>query len=367
LYKHNPHAPEVEFKPDDVALIQFTSGTTAVPKGVMLSHRNLIANTLQTRHWIPTLREGKETILSVLPFSHVYGMTVAMNVAVALAATMVILPTFVTEQVLKTIKKYKPTIFPGVPTMYLAINNFPGVRRFGISSIKACISGAAPLPVEVQEAFEKLTRGRLVEGYGLTEATTVTHANPLFGRRKVGSIGLALPSTEAKIMDLATGRDLPPGQLGELAVRGPQIMQGYLNDAELTRQTITRDGWLMTGDVARMDEEGYVEVVARKRDMILAGEYQVYPRDVEEVLYESPKVKEVAVVGVQKPFWPFQRVKAYVVPRDGVTISEDELLALCKRRLEEYAVPWQIEFRKELPKSFVGKVIRRLLVEEASE
>jgi long-chain acyl-CoA synthetase len=261
--------------------------------------------------------------------------------------------------------------------MYVAINNYPGVRRFGISSIKACISGAAPLPVEVQEAFEKLTRGRLIEGYGLTEATTVTHANPLSGRRKIGSIGAPLPSTEAKIVDLATGRDLPPGQLGELAVRGPQVMLGYLNDSDSTggsqtrpyyrdnsENPITQDGWLLTGDVARMDDDGYFEVVARKREMILAGEYQVYPRDVEEVLYEHPSVKEVAVVGVQKPLWPFQRVKAYVVPKDGVTINEAELIALCKRRLEEYAVPWQIEFRKELPKSFVGKVLRRLLVEE---
>jgi long-chain acyl-CoA synthetase len=294
-------------------------------------------------------------------------MTAAMNVPVTLAATMVILPTFVTGQVLKAIKAYRPTIFPGVPTMYVAINNYPGVRRFGISSIKACISGAAPLPVEVQEAFEKLTRGRLIEGYGLTEATTVTHANPLSGRRKVGSIGIPLPSTEAKIVDLATGKDLPPGQLGELAVRGPQVMIGYLGEPDSARTWITKDDWLLTGDVARMDDDGYFEVVARKREMILAGEYQVYPRDVEEVLYEHPKVKEVAVVGVQKPIWPFQRVKAYVVLKDGVTINEEELIALCKRRLEEYAVPWQIEFRKELPKSFVGKVLRRLLVEEEGE
>lgn len=368
LYKHGPHAPEVESRPGDLALIQFTSGTTAQPKGVMLSHRNLIANTLQTRHWIPSLKEGRETFLSVLPFSHVYGMTAAMNVPVALAATLVILPAFSTEQVLRAIKRYRPTIFPGVPTMFLAINNFPGVRRFGISSIKACISGAAPLPVEVQESFEKLTRGRLVEGYGLTEATTVTHANPLSGRRKVGSIGIPLPSTEAKIVDLATGRDLPPGKLGELAVRGPQVMLGYWSPEhgpDRAGAPITKDGWLLTGDVARMDEDGYVEVVARKREMILAGEYQVYPRDVEEVLYENPKVKEVAVVGVQAPRWPFQRVKAFVVPRDGASLSEDELIALCKRRLDEYAVPWQIEFRQELPKNFVGKVIRRLLVAEA--
>jgi long-chain acyl-CoA synthetase len=367
LYKYSPHAPEIDVGLNDVALIQYTSGTTAQPKGVMLSHHNLVANTLQTRHWIPGLREGKEVFLSVVPFSHVYGMTAALNVPVALAAACIILPTFVTEDVLKSIRRYRPTIFPGVPTMYMAINNFPGVRRFGIESIKACISGAAPLPLEVQEAFEKLTRGRLVEAYGLTEATTGTHANPLEGLRKQGSIGIPLPSTEAKIVDLTNGRSLPPGQLGELAVRGPQVMLGYWNAGSAARETITRDGWLLTGDVARMDDDGYFEVVARKREMILAGDYQVYPRDVEEVLYENPKVKEVAVVGVQPPKWPFQRVKAYVVLSEGANVSEADLMAQCKRRLEEYAVPWKIEFVKELPKNFMGKVLRRLLVEEAAE
>jgi long-chain acyl-CoA synthetase len=364
LYKHEPHAPEVNVHPDDLALIQFTSGTTADPKGVMLSHRNLIANTLQTRHWIPEAREGKETFLSVLPFSHVYGMTAAMNVPVALAATMIVMPSFSTEAVLKAIKAYKPTIFPGAPTMYMAINNFPGVRKYGISSIKACLSGSAPLPVEVQEAFEKLTRGKLVEGYGLTEATTATHANPLSGRRRVGSIGIPLPSTEAKIVDMATGRDLASGQVGELAVRGPQVMMGYW--PERRSDFITADGWLLTGDMARMDADGFVEIVARKREMILAGAYQVYPRDVEEVLYEHPKVKEVAVVGVPQPTSPEQLVKAFVVLRDGAQLTAEELIALCKRRLEEYAVPWEIEFRNELPKNFVGKVVRRLLVEEGA-
>jgi long-chain acyl-CoA synthetase len=367
LYKYGPHAPEVEVQPNDLALIQYTSGTTAQPKGVMLSHRNLVANTLQTRHWIPGLREGREVFLSVLPFSHVYGMTTALNVPVALAAACIILPSFVTEDVLRAIRRYRPTLFPGVPTMFMAITTFPGVRRYGIDSIKACISGAAPLPVEVQEAFEKLTRGRLVEGYGLTEATTVTHGNPLRSMRKVGSIGIPLPSTEAKIVDLANGRKLGPGKIGELAVRGPQIMLGYWNAGAASREFITRDGWLLTGDLARQDEDGYFEVVARKREMILAGDYQVYPRDVEEVLYENPKVKEVAVVGVQPPRWPFQRVKAYVVLREGASASEDELVALCKRRLEEYAVPWKIEFVKELPKNFIGKVLRRMLVEEQAE
>lgn len=367
LYKHGPHAPEIDVQPDDLAVIQYTSGTTSQPKGVMLSQRNLVANAFQTRQWIPAMKEGRETFLCVLPFSHAYGTTTAMNVPVALAATMLVLPGFVTEKVLRAIKQYKPTIFPGVPTMYVAINGFPGVRKYGIHSIKACISGAAPLPVEVQEAFEKLTRGRLVEGYGLTEATTVTHANPLAGMRKVGGIGVPLPSTEAKIIDVATGKDLPPNHIGELAIRGPQVMLGYWNAPEATHAAFSRDGWLLTGDIARMDDDGYFEIVARTRDMILAGDYQVYPRDVEEVLYEHPKVKEVAVVGVQPARWPFQRVKAYVVPREGVTLSEDELIALCQRRLEEYAVPWKIEFRKELPKNFVGKVLRRLLVEADDE
>ncbi len=367
LYKFGPHAPEVEVQRDDLAVIQYTSGTTAQPRGVMLSHRNLVANSLQTRHWLPGLREAGEVFLSVLPFSHSYGMTVAMNVPVTIGATMVVLPSFVTADVLRAIRRYRPTIFPGVPTMYTAINNFPGVRRFGIQSIKACISGAAPLPVEVAESFEKLTRGRLVEGYGLTEATTVTHGNPLSGLRKVGSIGIPLPSTEAKIVDLANGRKLPAGKVGELAVRGPQVMLGYWKPDDAVQEVVTRDGWLLTGDLARMDEDGYFEVVARKREMILAGEYQVYPRDVEEVLYENPSVKEVAVVGVQPPRWPFQRVKAYVVLREGASASEAELMEMCRQRLNEYAVPWKIEFRQELPKNFIGKVLRRVLVEDSTE
>ena len=311
--------------------------------------------------------DGREVILSVLPFSHVYGLMTAMSVPVAIAGAMVILPTFVTANVLQEIRRHRPTLFPGVPTMYTAINDFPGVRRFRVDSIRACISGAAPLPVEVQEAFEKLTRGRLVEGYGLTEASPVTHANPLYGVRKVGSIGVPVPSTEAKIVDLATGRDLPPGKIGELAVRGPQVMLGYWNDPDTTREVIKRGGWLLTGDLARMDREGYFQIIARKKEMILAGEYQVYPRDVEEVLYEHPKVREAAVVGIQAPRLPFQRVKAYVVLRQGERASEEELIQLCRRRLESYAVPWKVEFVQELPKSFVGKVLRRILIEQSQE
>ena len=365
LLRAAPPTPlHVDVSPGDLAVIAYTGGTTDVPKGVMLTHRNLVANALQVRHWVPDLKEGGETFVCVLPFSHSYGLTTALTVPVMMGASMVILPTFVTAEVLRAIRRHRPTLFPGVPSMYMAINSYPGARRFRIRSIRACISGAAPLPVEVQEAFEKLTRGRLVEGYGQTETSPVTHANPLYGRRKVGSIGIPVPSTESKVVDLATGEDLPPGQIGELAVRGPQVMAGYWGLPEETREVLHPDGWLLTGDIARLDEDGYFQIIARKRDMILAGAYQVYPRDVEEVLYEHPKVKEVAVVGVQRPALPGQAVKAFVVLRQGEKASKEELIALCRRRLAEYAVPWDIEFRSELPHSFVGKVLRRLLTDQ---
>ena len=359
--------PLTDAEASDLAVLQYTGGTTDLPKGVMLSHRNLVANALQTRHWLPDVREGREVMLAVLPYSHIYGLMTAMIVPVAMAAAMVVLPRFATREVLQAIRRRRPTLFPGVPTMYTAINDFPAVRRYNVASIRACISGAAPLPVEVQEAFERLTHGRLVEGYGLTEASPVTHANPFGGVRKPGSIGLPFPSTEAKIVDLATGRDLPQGRIGELAVRGPQVMQGYWQDPAATRQALTRSGWLLTGDLARMDGDGYFQIVARKKEMILAGRYQVYPRDVEEVLYEHPKVREAAVVGVQAPRLPLRRVKAYVVLRHGERATEDELIALCRGRLESYAVPWKIEFVQELPKSFVGKVLRRILIERSEQ
>ena len=365
--------PNIEVSSDDLAAILYTSGTTDQPKGVRLTHANLVANALQTRHWIPDLRYGQETFLSVLPLTHSYAMTTAMNIPIAMGATIVLLPVFELKQVLQHIKQFKPTIFPGVPSIYMAINQAPNVRSYGLSSIKACISGAAPLPVEVQEAFEKLTRGRLVEGYGLTEASPVTHANPLEGIRKVGSIGIPIPNTDAKIVDLVTGEDLPPEQIGELLVKGPQVMQGYWAPpvppnfgglgGEADSESVLKDGWLYTGDVAAMDADGYFQIISRKRDTIMAGDYSVYPRDVEEVLYENSKVMEVAVVGVACEEGG-QKVKAFVVPRPGTDLSKDELLDLCRRRLEEYAVPWDIEFRQELPKSFVGKVLRRMLVGE---
>jgi long-chain acyl-CoA synthetase len=357
-------SPSVKVASEELAAIIYTSGTTDKPKGVCLTHANLVANAIQTRHWVHDLNYGEEICLSVVPLTHSYGMTNAMNIPIALGATIILLPVFELEQVLNHIKQYRPTLFPGVPSMYMAISHAPDVRSYGLDSIKACISGAAPLPVEVQEAFEKLTRGRLVEGYGLTEASPVTHANPLYGLRKVGSIGVPIPNTDARIVDLVTGEELPAGQIGELAVKGPQVMQGYWQDPAGTADVL-KEGWLYTGDVAAMDGDGYFQIISRKRDTIMAGNYSVYPRDIEEVLYENSKVLEVAVVGIpaSEMGQAGQKVKAFVVPRPGTELSKEELLELCRRRLEAYAVPWEIEFREELPKSFVGKVLRRMLVE----
>jgi len=355
-------SPSVEVLPDDLALIQYSSGTTDAPKGVMLTHANLVANTTQLRHWITDIDEGAEVLLGVLPFSHSYGMTTCMNLGIAIAATQVLLSTFSTREVLDVIKRYRPSLFPGVPTMYLAINQYPGVRRFGLRSIRACVSGAAPLPLEVQEAFEKLTRGKLVEGYGLTEASPVTHANPIFGQRKTGTIGVPLPDTDAKIVDLQMGEDAPTGSIGELAVRGPQVMRGYWNQPDETARVL-RDGWLFTGDLARQDSDGYFQIIDRKKDMILAGVYNVYPRDIEEVLYENPKVLEVAVAGVP-PDGEEQAVKAYVVLKKGEVATPEEFVEFCRMRLADYAVPRFVEFREQLPKTFVGKVFKRKLIEE---
>lgn len=356
--------PDFQGSDEDLAAILYTSGTTDEPKGVCLTHKNLVANSLQTRHWIPDIQYGEETFLAVLPLTHCYGMTTAMNIPIAIGATIVLLPVFELQQVLEHIKEFKPTVFPGVPSIYAAINQAKGLRNYGLDSIKACISGAAPLPVEVQEAFEKLSRARLVEGYGLTESSPVTHANPLRGTNRTGSIGIPIPNTDAKIVDLVTGDDLPPGKIGELLVKGPQVMQGYWQaDQTIDTRTSKQDGWLFTGDVAVMDADGFFTIISRKRDTIMAGEFSVYPRDVEEVLYENSKVLEAAVVGVSMGD-SGQKVKAFVVPRPGTNLSKEELMEQCRKRLEEYAVPWDIEFRQELPKSFVGKVLRRMLVED---
>jgi long-chain acyl-CoA synthetase len=331
----------------------------------MLTHRNLVANALQSRSWYLRVEEGKERILAVLPFFHVYGMTVAMNMAIAMGAAMILIPRFRIDEVLETINRYQPTIFPGAPTMYVAFNTHPHIKKYKVGSIKECISGSAPLPVEVKKRFEELTGGRLVEGYGLSEASPVTHCNPLDGRDIPGSIGLPFPDTEAKIIDPATGEELGIGQVGELVVRGPQVMKGYWNKPEETAQAL-KGGWLHTGDIAMMDERGYFYIVDRAKDMIIASGYNVYPREVEEVLYQHPKVAEVAVIGVPDPYRG-ETVKAFIVPRAGERPSIEELTQFCRERLAAYKVPRLIEFRDSLPKSAVGKVLKRELRREELE
>lgn len=349
--------PPVQLDATQTAAIIFTSGATGPSRGVMLSHHNLLANALQLRAWLTDARDGAETVLCVIPFSHAYGMTVAMNLAVCQGATMLLLTEFDARAVLETIRDYQPTYFPGVPAMYVALNNFPEVRKYNVQSVRACISGAAPLPIEVEEAFEKLTKGRLVEGYGLTESTAVTHASPIYGTDKVGSIGLPLPSTEARIVDLRTGRPLPPGEIGELLVRGPQVMQGYWQDEAATRAAIDAHGWLHTSDVARMDADGYFQLISRRQEMWKAtGGNAAYPRDVEEVIYELPAVQEAVVVAIANQPVAFLRI------REGASVSASTVIAYCERRLPPEQVPRLVLFVSDFPRNLIGKVLRRELV-----
>jgi long-chain acyl-CoA synthetase len=353
--------PEHAVSPGDVALYQYTGGTTGAPKAAMLTHANLVANALQFRSWLPGLEEARERVMAALPLFHIYGLTVAMNLAVVLAAELIVLPApRPIEHVLQVLESERATVFPGVPTTYISIINHPDVGRYDLSAIKACISGAAPLPMEVQLRFEALTGGRLVEGYGLTEASPVTHCNPLNGRRKAGAIGLPLPDVEARIVDPERLEDLPVGEAGELWVRGPNVMAGYRGAPDETAQAITPDGWLRTGDVARMDAEGYFTLVDRLKDIIIVSGLNVAPSEVEGVLYEHPAVLEAVVAGAPDPYRG-EVVEAYVVLRPGATATAEEIIAFCAERLAPFKTPRQVEFRSELPKSAVGKVLRRLL------
>ena len=352
-------------EPESPAQLQYTGGTTGLAKGAILTHNNLVANVWQCREWMTDLRAGKEIFLGVIPFFHVYGLTACMNVGVSLGATLVLLPKFKTEDVLKAIQKYKTTVFPGIQAMYLAINGNPETRKYNLKSIKYCISGAGPLHQEVQEKFESITGAMVVEGYGLSEASPVTHVNP-FSRisRKIGSIGLPLPGTDAKIVDLETGSELGPNQPGELLIKGPQVMQGYWHKPEETAETL-KDGWLHTGDIAVMDENGFFNIVDRKKDMIKTGGENVYPREVEEVLFRHPKIKEAVVVGLPDPEkFRGEIIKAYIILKENESPCEQEILNFCSRELAKFKIPRIIEFRKELPKTIVGKVLRRVLVEE---
>jgi len=355
----------VEVSPNDTAVLQYTGGTTGVPKGAMLSHRALVANTLQSRSWFTNLQDRRGMFMTVMPLFHVYGLTVAMLLAVQSAAALILEPQFDLEHVLKDIQKYRPDTFPGAPRIYNAIVNSPLATKYDLRSIRACISGSAPLMVETAKRFKELTGGHLVEGYGLTEAAPVTHCNPLFGegKQKVGSIGVPFPDVEAKIVDLETGtRDLPVGEVGELVLRGPQLMDGYYQKPEETAQTL-RDGWLYTGDIARVDEDGYFYIVDRKKEMIDVSGFKVYPREVDEVLATHPAVMEAAAIGVPHPI-KGEEVKAFVVLRPGMSATAEDIVAHCRAGLAPFKVPKEVEFRESLPKTLIGKVLRRQLAEE---
>lgn len=346
----------------EMAMLQYTGGTTGISKGVILTHYNAVVNTVQASKWAYRKVLGKERYLAALPFFHVFGMTVLMNQSVLLGGCLILVPRFEAGQVLKTIDKQHPTVFPGAPTMYIALINHPEVRKYDLSSINICISGAAPLPLEVQERFESMTGGRLIEGYGLTEASPVTHANNIWETRKLGSIGIPFPDTAARIVDPATGEELPRGEIGELAVSGPQVMRGYWNRPEETAKVL-QDGWLRTGDMARMDEDGFFYIMDRMKDMIIAGGYNIFPREIEEVLFEHPDVEEAAALGVPDKYRG-ETVKAFVVLKAGASLEARELEKWCRERLAAYKVPHMYEFRDSLPKTMAGKVLRRKLLEE---
>lgn len=357
---------EVDIDPmEDLALLQYTGGTTGYPKGVMLTHYNLVANVQMCDAWLYNTKGEEDIVLGVLPFFHVYGMTTVMNNSIMVGSKMVLLPKFDAKEVLKTIDKQKPTLFPGAPTIYIGLLNHPGLSNYDLSSIEACISGSAPLPIEIQEQFEKLTGGKLVEGYGLTETSPVTHANFVWEKRINGSIGVPWPDTECKVVVMETDEEAEIGEIGEIVVKGPQVMKGYWNNKEETDQVL-KDGWLFTGDLGYMDEDGYFYVVDRKKDMIIAGGYNIYPREVEEVLYEHEGIQEAVVAGVPDAYRG-ETVKAYIVLKTGSTLDEEELNRFCRKHLAAYKVPKIYEFRTELPKTAVGKILRRSLVNEEKE
>jgi long-chain acyl-CoA synthetase len=368
LLSESPLPPEpVDVEPEDTACLIYTGGTTGVPKGAQLLHRNLVSNALAGAAWSHS-QEAEEVSIGALPFFHSYGMTAVMNLTIASAGTMVLIPDpRDVLHVMGSISKHAATFYSAVPTSYVRIINHPQVGEFDLRSIRVCLSGAAPLPVKVQERFQALTGSDLVEAYGLTESSPATHVNPL-GRNKIGTIGLPWPDTDARIVDLLVGdEEMPRGEIGELIINGPQVMKGYwerpAESANVLREhpDLGPGPWLHTGDIARMDEEGYYQIVDRKKDMIICGGFNVYPRDVEEVLFKHPAVQLVGVVGVPDEYRG-ESVRAFVVLKEGVTATEEELILFCREHLAKYKVPDSVEFRTELPVSALGKVLRRELV-----
>lgn len=365
LTRGKPPPLEAKVDPEDIAVLQYTGGTTGIPKGAALSHKNLVVNACQFRFWIGEegIVDGIERVLTVLPCFHVYAMTICMNVGIMVGATLVLLHRFKLAEVLEAVNKYRPTIFPCVPTIYTAIANHPDVKRYRMDSVKLCLSGGAPLPLEVLEKFEKATGTKIVEAYGLSEASPATHANPFKGKRAAGTVGMPLPDTDAKIVDLESGeKELIAGEIGELIIKGPQVMRYYWTHPDETTIAL-RDGWLFTGDIARMDENGYFSIIDRKKEMIISGGYNIYPKEVEEVLYEHPNVLEAAVIGVANSYRG-EYVKAFIALRQCEKTTEEEIILFCKERLAQFKVPKVVEFRDSLPKSTVGKVLKRSLREE---
>jgi long-chain acyl-CoA synthetase len=362
-----PPVADVHAREDPAGFI-YTGGTTGLSKGAMLSHHNLVSNALQAAAWFQGLRDGEEAVMCVLPFFHSYGMTVCINIGILKAAKLVLLPRFELERTLKTIQKERPTLFPGVPRLYIALNEAEQTKNYDLKSIRACLSGAAPLPLAVAKKFNSITGASVVEGYGLTETSPVTHANPIDGKAKEGSIGLPIPDTDCKLVDIDDpSKEVPPGEQGELAIAGPQVMLGYWNRKEETDEMIRTNEngvrWLHTGDVAKVDEEGYFSIVDRKKDMIIVSGFNVYPTDVEEALYQHPAIEKVAVVGVPDQETG-EAVKAFVVLRRGQEVSGEEIVKWSRTELTGYRVPKQVEIRESLPETLVGKVLRRVLVEE---
>ncbi len=369
LEKHEPNPSKVSIKPKETpAVLLYTGGTTGVPKGAILTHYNLVANAYQCRSWIPFAERGSDQgTLAVLPFFHSFGLTVCMLNSVVLASKIILHPRPNLDQILTDIPRYNVAFFPGVPTLYSNLLNHPKIDEHDLSSVTACLSGAAPLPMAVAKAFEEKAGANLVEGYGLTEASPVTHCNPIqekppFDKKREGSVGIPMPNTLAKIVDLETGEDLPIGQAGELVLKGPQIMKGYWNNPEETDKQLI-DGWLHTGDIAKMDEDGYFYIVDRAKQMIDRAGFKVFPRDVEEVLFTHPKIADAAVIGVPDE-QRGETVMAFVVLKEGESVTPEEIKEYCKDKLAYYKRPEFIEFRKELPKSMVGKTLRRVLQEE---
>lgn len=368
--------PRLDIGPDDRALFQYSGGTTGVPKAAIALHRNLVANTLQIRSWFTNCTEGQETVLLAIPLFHVYGMVAGMSFGIQSASALLPVPNpRDLDSVIHVIDVYKPTIFPGVPRQYNAINNYPGIEQHDLRSIRACISGSAPLLLDIKNKFEAITGGKLVEGFGMSEAPTASHCNPLQGLNKEGSIGLPFPDMECRIVSLDDETTvLGVGEIGELCLRGPQVMLGYHNMPTETQNSLRRhpddpEGrpWLHTGDIARMDDDGYFYIVDRKKELIKAGGYQVWPREIEEVIAMHPAVLEVGAAGVPDPARGGETVKAWVVLKPGMMATEDELRKFCEDKLAPYKRPRSIDFRDELPKTLVGKVLRRVLVEEEKQ